>query len=161
MPAILLLAIGQKSSLLSSKQVLKRPLRMSIDPIVDPLSEMSPSGETDDGIYHMGLDELSNVATVVPVFDIEVSSVSKQESTIGKSPAAVFVITNEMIQRSGETCGFEWTGNWETTENWTLRDSYSFLFYDTRYANPLEACGPDHDPALGSIPDDDRACGTW
>jgi iron complex outermembrane receptor protein len=34
----------------------------------------------------------------------EVSTVSRTPSTVGKSPAAVFVITNEMIRRSGATC---------------------------------------------------------
>lgn len=33
--------------------------------------------------------------------DMPVSTVSREESTVGKSPAAVFVITNEMIRRSG------------------------------------------------------------
>jgi iron complex outermembrane recepter protein len=33
--------------------------------------------------------------------DMPVSSVARQESTVGKSPAAVFVITNEMIRRCG------------------------------------------------------------
>jgi iron complex outermembrane recepter protein len=33
--------------------------------------------------------------------DMPVSSVSRQDSTVGRSPAAVFVITNEMIRRSG------------------------------------------------------------
>ena len=33
--------------------------------------------------------------------DMPVSTVSRQESTVGQSPAAVFVITNEMIRRSG------------------------------------------------------------
>lgn len=36
-----------------------------------------------------------------PSLDLPVSSVSRQESTVGRSPAAVFVITNEMIRRSG------------------------------------------------------------
>ena len=36
-----------------------------------------------------------------PSLDTPVSSVSRQESTVGHSPAAVFVITNEMIRRSG------------------------------------------------------------
>ncbi len=36
-----------------------------------------------------------------PSLDIPVSTVSRQESTVGQSPAAVFVITNEMIRRSG------------------------------------------------------------
>lgn len=38
---------------------------------------------------------------VAPALNLEVSSVSRQKSTIGKSPAAVFVITQEMIRRSG------------------------------------------------------------
>lgn len=33
--------------------------------------------------------------------DQEVSTVNRQESTVGRSPAAVFVITNDMIRRSG------------------------------------------------------------
>jgi iron complex outermembrane receptor protein len=36
-----------------------------------------------------------------PSLDQPVSTVARQESTVGKSPAAVFVITNEMIRRSG------------------------------------------------------------
>ncbi|MBN2578600.1 MAG: TonB-dependent receptor [Pirellulales bacterium] len=36
-----------------------------------------------------------------PSLDTQVSTVSRQESTIGKTPYAVFVITNEMIRRSG------------------------------------------------------------
>lgn len=77
-----------------------------VNPIVDPLSEMTPSpaDETNDGILDLDIENLGSVDAVVPAFDIEVSSVSKQESTIGKSPAAVYVITNEMIRRSGATC---------------------------------------------------------
>jgi iron complex outermembrane recepter protein len=40
-------------------------------------------------------------ATGSPSLDMPVSSVSRQDSTVGRSPAAVFVITNEMIRRSG------------------------------------------------------------
>jgi iron complex outermembrane recepter protein len=40
-------------------------------------------------------------ATGSPSLDLPVSTVSRQESTVGRSPAAVFVITNEMIRRSG------------------------------------------------------------
>ena len=80
----------------------------AVNPVVDPLSEMSPSpgGETKDGILDLDIESLvkTQVEVTVKSFDIEVSSVSKQESTIGKSPAAVYVITNEMIQRSGATC---------------------------------------------------------
>ena len=40
-------------------------------------------------------------ATGSASLDMPVSSVSRQESTVGKSPTAVFVITNDMIRRSG------------------------------------------------------------
>ena len=45
--------------------------------------------------------QLSKVSVASPALAAEVSSVSRQESTVGRSPAAVFVITNEMIRRSG------------------------------------------------------------
>lgn len=41
------------------------------------------------------------VSMAAPSIRTEVTTVSRQKSTIGKSPAAVFVITNEMIRRSG------------------------------------------------------------
>lgn len=36
--------------------------------------------------------------------DIPVTSVTREASTVGHSPAAIFVITQEMIRRSGATC---------------------------------------------------------
>jgi iron complex outermembrane receptor protein len=42
-----------------------------------------------------------SVASQAPAFSAEVTSVSRHESTMGRSPAAVFVISNEMIRRSG------------------------------------------------------------
>jgi iron complex outermembrane recepter protein len=39
-----------------------------------------------------------------PAMDMPVTSVTKEASTVGQSAAAVFVITNEMIHRSGATC---------------------------------------------------------
>ncbi|NQT13831.1 MAG: TonB-dependent receptor [Planctomycetes bacterium] len=47
------------------------------------------------------LESLAKADVVVPGMDMEVSTVSRTESTVGRSPAAVFVITNEMIRRSG------------------------------------------------------------
>lgn len=47
-----------------------------------------------DGISRLSLEEL---------MDIEVTTVSRRKSTVGQSPAAVFVITPEMIRRSGAT----------------------------------------------------------
>ena len=49
----------------------------------------------------MKLDELVKQDVLVPGLSTPVTTVDRQESTIGRSPAAVFVITNEMIKRSG------------------------------------------------------------
>jgi iron complex outermembrane receptor protein len=54
-------------------------------------------------ILDLDLDQLTQAAVVVPSFDVPVTSVTRSESTVGKSPAAVFVITQEMIRRSGAT----------------------------------------------------------
>ncbi|MEO8494225.1 MAG: TonB-dependent receptor plug domain-containing protein [Planctomycetota bacterium] len=58
---------------------------------VDPLAELQE------------LEQLLRTPVVVPALQQEVTTVSRQASTVGKSPAAVFVITNEMIRRSGFT----------------------------------------------------------
>ena len=105
-------------SVLSGQSVAPAP---KVDPIVDPLTEMGPSangekkngekkdgekknGEKKDDILGLDIEQLGKVPVEVPAFDIEVTSVAKQESTVGKSPAAVFVITNEMIRRSTANC---------------------------------------------------------
>ena len=54
-----------------------------------------------DKLLDMDVSQLSKVSVVAPALQTEVTTVSRQESTIGRSPAAVFVITNEMIRRSG------------------------------------------------------------
>jgi len=59
-----------------------------------------------DGILELAdrsLEDLVRQDVVVPAMDMEVSTVSRTTSTVGRSPAAVFVITNEMIRRSGAT----------------------------------------------------------
>ncbi len=55
------------------------------------------------GLLDLDIDDLGNVDMVVPAFDVEVTSVTRNESTVGRSPAAVHVITQEMIRRSGKT----------------------------------------------------------
>ena len=42
--------------------------------------------------------------SIEELMNVRVTTVSREESTIGESPAAVFVITPEMIHRSGATC---------------------------------------------------------
>lgn len=60
-----------------------------------------------EGLLNLDIEQLAKtpVAPVsVPSMDTPVTSVTKETSTIGRSAAAVFVITNEMIRRSGATC---------------------------------------------------------
>ncbi|MBN1912344.1 MAG: TonB-dependent receptor [Pirellulales bacterium] len=87
-------ATGQE---LGAKGVAPAPL-----PDADLTSVPVPSEKTD--ILEMDVEQLLHVDVKVPSMDIEVTSVSKQESTVGRSAAAVFVITNEMIRHSGATC---------------------------------------------------------
>jgi iron complex outermembrane receptor protein len=67
----------------------------------------APSGTGDvstsaNGLdLNMNLDQLSRQDVLVPGLSTPVSTVERQESTVGRSPAAVFVVTPEMIKRSG------------------------------------------------------------
>jgi len=61
---------------------------------VDDLDELLEMADED-------VSQLSNVRVTAPALQTEVSTVSRQVSTVGRSPAAVFVISNEMIRRSG------------------------------------------------------------
>lgn len=64
---------------------------------------MGPGAGASD-ILDLDIDQLGQVqAKVATAFDAEVTSVTANKSSIGKSPAAVFVITNDMIRRSGAT----------------------------------------------------------
>jgi len=56
----------------------------------------------DKSILDLDIDQLGKVQAKVPTaFDQEVTTVTATKSSIGQSPAAVFVITPEMIRRSG------------------------------------------------------------
>jgi iron complex outermembrane recepter protein len=55
-------------------------------------------------ILNLDIEQLAKTPVVVPSMDIPVTSVTKEASTVGRSAAAIFVITNEMIRRSGATC---------------------------------------------------------
>lgn len=62
------------------------------------------SGDAMKDILDMDIEQLARTSVVVPSMDVPVTSVSKEPSTVGRSAAAIFVITNEMIRRSGATC---------------------------------------------------------
>jgi iron complex outermembrane receptor protein len=60
---------------------------------------------SDKSILDLDVDQLGKVPAKVPTaFDTEVTTVTANKSSVGKSAAAVFVVTNEMIRRSGATC---------------------------------------------------------
>ncbi len=63
-------------------------------------AESQPVDQQTERILDMDIEQLSRTDVVVPSMDIEVTSVAKQESTVGRSPAAVFVISSQMISRS-------------------------------------------------------------
>lgn len=75
------------------------------------IEEQAASGKEDKekdkkddlDMLDMDLEQLSQVAVnpVSGTMGMEVSTVNRTESTVARSPAAVYVITNEMIRRSG------------------------------------------------------------
>ena len=81
----------------------------------DDSSEVSATDElsdeeNDEDLFDMDLEDLAQVDvradTPDPVFEAEslnneVMSVDGTKSTVGQSPAAIYVLTNEMIRRSG------------------------------------------------------------
>ncbi len=77
--------------------------------LTEPLDNPDEDGDDDDldALLDMAdedVGQLSNVkvsTSVAPALQAEVTSVSRQVSTVGKSPAAIFVVSNEMIRRSG------------------------------------------------------------
>ncbi len=69
----------------------------------DPAAAGNGGGNATNSLLNMDLDQLSKADVKVPSMDVEVTSVMKEQSTVGRSPAAVFVITQDMIRRSGAT----------------------------------------------------------
>ena len=69
-------------------------LRSSARGLVPVFACMACSARAADGLSGASLEDLMNV---------RVTTVSREESTVARSPAAVFVITPEMIDRSGAT----------------------------------------------------------
>lgn len=83
-------------------QYLSEAFQLTTDTTSQPDVGPAPDSDDDvDSLLNMDLDQLSRADVVVPAMDTVVSTVSRQESTVGRSPAAVFVITAEMIKRSG------------------------------------------------------------
>jgi len=79
-----------------------------IDDAQEPATQPpSAGGETrqpeGQDIMQVPLERLAEQPVQVPSLEQVVTTVSRQESTVGQSPTAVFVVTNDMIRRSGAT----------------------------------------------------------
>lgn len=107
-----------------------------------------PTGRTDgqntaalaDDILNMDIDQLARTPVVVPSMDIPVTSVTKKESTVGRSAAAVFVITPEMIRHSGATCipeALRMAPGLEVAKIDSSKWAITCRGFNSRYANKL------------------------
>jgi iron complex outermembrane recepter protein len=69
--------------------------------------DQSSNGNTAKSLFDLDIEQLAKTPVAVssvPSMDTPVTSVTKEQSTVGRSAAAIFVITPEMIRRSGATC---------------------------------------------------------
>jgi iron complex outermembrane receptor protein len=79
------------------------PAQESVESVEGAIPDSDLVVDDGESLLDLNLEQLSNQDVVIPSFDTTVTSVSRQESTVGRSPAAVFVINQEMIRRSGAT----------------------------------------------------------
>jgi len=102
-------------------------------------SETSEASDSDD-ILEMDIEQLSRLDVVVPAMDVEVTSVTRTESTVGRSAAAVFVIDQEMIRRSGARCipeALQMAPGLEVARIDSSRWAVSARGFNSRFANKL------------------------
>ena len=97
--AMLLLALLAASTTV----VVAQDGRAELDSEPPPEEGLVPEDELGEilDLVDRPIENLTQQNVLVPALDVEVSTVSRTESTVGRSPAAVFVVTNEMIRRSG------------------------------------------------------------
>ena len=58
------------------------------------------AGDEESDLFKLDIEQLRRTP-VSPTLETEVTTVARTETQVGRSPAAVYVITNEMIKRSG------------------------------------------------------------
>jgi len=75
----------------------------AIDDDVDDDGDEEEDEEEDDGLDFLDddIEEVRNTQVAAPALSEEVSSVSRSAQPLARTPAAIYVITNEMIKRSG------------------------------------------------------------
>ncbi len=67
----------------------------------DDTEKKAEEGDDLDSLLDSSIESLATTKVAAPDFNLEVTTVSRQKSTIGRSPAAVYVLTSEQIRRSG------------------------------------------------------------
>ena len=72
----------------------------SLPDLSNPPSTIQNQDDIHD-ILKLDVEQLTQLDVIAPSFQTEVTTVTRQESNVGRSPAAVYVITSEMIRRSG------------------------------------------------------------
>lgn len=105
-PTPIVIADIQKQDAVASDYVASEHVTDAADPVdenpvTDELDELDSLLDLAD--RDVGALSSVNVSrnTMAPALNTEVTTVNRQKSTIGRSPAAVFVVSNEMIRRSG------------------------------------------------------------
>jgi iron complex outermembrane recepter protein len=87
--------------------VAQQPMAVSLDASATQSAADPQAGgaKPDSDILNLDIEQLAKTPVTVNVtsMDTPVTSVTKEASTVGRSPAAIFVITPEMIRRSGVT----------------------------------------------------------
>jgi iron complex outermembrane receptor protein len=76
----------------------------SVDATLAQGAEPTAEPELDSELRELEQALERPAVAAAPSMEQEVTTVSGQQSTVGRSPAAVFVVTQEMIRRSGATC---------------------------------------------------------
>ncbi|NQT13830.1 MAG: TonB-dependent receptor plug domain-containing protein, partial [Planctomycetes bacterium] len=99
-------ARGQQSAPPPPASPILRQVSSTQDLAAGDAADNDPLDDVNDilSLADESLESLSTKHVLVPGMDMEVSTVSRTESTVGRSPAAVFVVTGEMIRRSGARC---------------------------------------------------------
>jgi iron complex outermembrane receptor protein len=120
--------------------VVDEPAESKVEPNT-PAGAAPDKGPAGASILDLDIEQLGKVQAKVPTaFDAVVTSVTSNKSTIGKSAAAVFVITNDMIRRSGATSipeTFRMVPGMQVAKVGASKWAISARGFNNQYANKL------------------------
>ncbi|MBN1909453.1 MAG: TonB-dependent receptor [Pirellulales bacterium] len=98
-----LLSVGL-STFLSLGSVTAAPVDSVAPAPLPPIGDVAPDPNKQvepKDILDMDVEQLARVSVTAPSMQVEVTTVSRTAQPIAQTPAAVYVVTNEMIKRSG------------------------------------------------------------